>query len=415
MINFSKVMKSLLSEMPNPNPEPTRQNHGVGGSIIEKNALNKMMRSYKPESHQNGQIGFPPGYSNLKPWEKVAPKADLIEKTPESTENRDPTLNNHFSIKSKRGTNDDPFKVQQSPFKRPDTLFEDIGLFNQDDLDRGFGRESSRRFINNGSKTKYEQFLIDKDYGNEEGETRDNVLKQALAMKFGARDHDLLELSEAFGQSYKGGLNSEQMDVLKKANDRSENPFLNIEELAAFPEHRKRLSQHLNANKTNIFNNIVRKNGRHDEREPYRYGDAAMIDEMITWKNDRDRPWGQDGMWRVRDIGDDKLERAMQKLNWFAKDNHLYLSDQKQPNWNQRLLHLSPIDKAASKWNLVTSAGRDAPDNQSMYETEEGKRGWGTVEPGSFKATIGADDEMLNRVLGFPKWSRRMRNGSIMG
>ena len=163
-----------------------------------------------------------------------------------------------YQVKSKM-FNDEPMKVQQS--SNASSLWSKLKVpFGQRAI--GAGMEDS---------------------------IKDNKLAQSLIMKFGSPHGSLGKIAKNF----EGELTPEQMEMLTKPRDENY-PFLSMDEMRDnFGEHNQTLLDHLNDNKLDIFNGLIRQMGGRD-------GDANPIQRFISHYTDE----GVSG--RVNELDDDE-------------------------------------------------------------------------------------------------------------
>jgi hypothetical protein len=384
MINFSKVARQL-EEQPRiiPNPEGfddrqgrfQRNNAGYQGTQAEKDIVNVMSRHVKPNS-QIRQLG------------DGANKADMVEKYRDSNNQEQ---ERGYSIKATKQP-DVPIKVQESKAQ--------LGP-----------RGSFRKLMMPGS----DQNFIKQRSGDElqirNPEERIRFLKgilgsqkrQAAIMAYGT---DLINPQTNGADSLnsmkeyltQGDLNQEQLDLLQRINDRGQkNPFMTPGEMEEFfPDHHRTMLKHLEEKKPDIFNQMIRQ---HDARYPNQnwnsYGDPKGVDRMIHLRGSQ----GEEmlpGKFDIRDISDPKVEEAMQKLDWFQDDNNFYLAEDETDDINSRILDIHPHTSRTDSWTFNPRRPRPG----------------GSAKPGLLKATMGIDEEMLDRVFGESMYSADLeRNG----
>ncbi len=236
---------------------------------------------------------------------------------------------------------------------------------------------------------------------------KDSKLHQAMVMRFGTNmknneggNLDVGSFGEYFKKFTDGNrINDAQMNALQRAFKDKENPFLLAGEMAKnFPEHHKALTEHLDANKLDIFNNMVRRNGYYNPNfidDAYDRVDPSNISRLIH------RHVGEDyDQLNIRDASDEQVKKAVDQMNWYGKGSHTYLAPEKTDDWNKRLLDVMPWDHEASRW----------ANNPSSTEFDQDERNWG-ARPGYMKATMGMDEEFVDQF--FPKiWSGERRKGS---
>ena len=86
----------------------------------------------------------------------------------------------------------------------------------------------------------------------------------------------------------------------------------------------------------------------------------------------------------------------MQKLDWFQDDDNFYLAENETDDINSRILDVHPHTSRTDSWTF--NPRRPQPG--------------GTAKPGLLKATMGIDEEMLDRVFGESMYSADLeRNG----
>ena len=348
---------------------------GDGGRKFEDIVRNHILPEYKPSAN-----------FEAPPRRGMPPKADAVENKGGIPEN-----NSHFSIKLKRNNNA-PFKAHQTEDKKP------LGLFSK---------------FNTGS--------VGQSQGDYAEDIRNDKVKQALIMKFGSHQGNLNEFRNIFAGDNE--LNERQIELLRKFDSKngdedrkSTNQFLTTGEMREhFPEHLKALKDHLNNadNKREIFDKMIRKNGFHKREAPWSKGDVNPVDKLVHHVKESDR--NMSGNVSIRDISNNRVKSVMEKLQWFFPDEgNFYLNDIEEEDFNKRLLDIYPINKESSNW-AVLPGGDDADEprrrrrivNNRVVDAEPPTRGKGIIEPGHFKATMGADEKMLDRF--FPKeWERHM-------
>ena len=219
-------------------------------------------------------------------------------------------------------------------------------------------------------------------------------------MRFGTNHLDgqgnQFSFPDFFEDQMGGRLNDAQRAVFNRVRNDGETPFVKAGELAQnFPRHHQAMMEHLDANKNEIFDRMVRRNGNSAFGEAYDSYDPSNISRMLH------RNVGEDfDEMSIRDVSDEKVKAMIDKMKWHGKGTHTYLAPEKTDDWNQRMLDITPWDYEASKW----------ANNPSSTEFDEPERNWG-ARPGFMKATMGMDDKSMDQH--FPKiWSGERRKGS---
>ncbi len=264
-----------------------------------------------------------------------------------------------YSVKTKMN-NDDPMKVQQSSY--------DSTLWSKLNVPWSKRAQSTESFTD---------------------DIKGNKLAQALVMRFGSKFGSL----DKVGELLKDELSPEQIKILQNFNadnQDSENPFMSNEEMFnAFPEHYDELLGHLNDNKYEIFNNLVRKaGGQNGDNNPIQRFISHISDEGVNGQalgvDSNDNPiYDFSGSLDVHDMSDETVQEAMKKLQWFGTGNRFYMAENETEDINERLLDLWPYDEEGTSWALRPGDGNRQSD----------------VTPGFFKAMMSANPEVLERLF----------------
>ena len=412
MINFSKVARALfgqpLKEEPMvdgefvPAAAPQRQqrretppivrrgggnNVGAGGHNLENQVAQNLLPQIYPDGNFNHVDSVVGGQ------QAASIKTDIFDDAGTGDEQD----NINYSVKMKRD-NDKPVKIHQTGKGRGAA-----GLFSKLAIPYG-----SRPSLQN--KGEFADSL------------RNNPLNQALIMLYGSPHGGMNKMRDLFGAT------GSQRDFLRQFDSNEgdqerikSNPFVTSGELEEnFPQQFQALMDHMNENREGIFNNLVRMSGR---RSNYygNYGyadgsDAAPVSRLITHKlnGSRGARNAMNGTTSIHDISDDAVREAMENMEWRQDGNGLYLADQEltSADGDKKLLDMYPINEENSRW-AVLPQGDDAP-TRGQRGFFDGLRGSGIVEPGHFKATMGTDDEFMDK--NFPKiWSGELDGGNWTG
>ena len=201
-----------------------------------------------------------------------------------------------------------------------------------------------------------------------------------------------------------------QRHFLDMVSAREENPFVGPEEMRLkFEDHFNEFMDHLDDNKPEIFNQLVRQ---HDAMYPssgYEYGDDKPIDRLMHIRSDdhtgRGAPFGRvftdendsrrdPTQIDIRDMSDDAVNEAMNNVNWFHDDGGIYLAPDQTDDINERLLHIDPMTAE----NDSHDTRRGLPRRNLRYEPAQAR-------PGRLRAYMGIDENMLTDVFGKPLFS----------
>ena len=354
MINFSRVARQL------------NEAAGSGGRAFEDQVPRIMQNIY-------------PTGKFIKPRSQKI-KTDLYH----DEETGNPEDNVNYSVKWTRD-NGNPSKVHQVNRNRNRPNDFAPGTFSKFNINSNrFGLENYGKFIN-----------------TLRGDGQDNKLIQAMLMRFGTNHLDgkgnPFSFPDFFEDSVGGRLNDAQRRVFNRVRKDEETPFVKAGELAQnFPRHHQAMMEHLNANKKEIFNRMVRKNGAaFGNKVPYEDFDPSMISRLIH------RHTGDDfDELSVRNIDDSRVDSMINDMRWHGKGTHTYLAPQSTDDWNSRILDITPWDYEASRW----------ANNPSSTEFDEDESNWG-ARPGFMKATMGMDEDLADKY--FPKiWHGERRKGS---
>lgn len=264
-----------------------------------------------------------------------------------------------YSVKTKMN-NDDPMKVQQSSY--------DSTLWSKLNIPWAKRAQSTNTFTD---------------------DIKDNKLAQALVMRFGSKFGSLDKIGELINDE----LNPDQMKILQNFNPdsgKSKNPFMSNEEMFnAFPEHYETLLGHLNDNKYEIFNSLVRQaGGQNGDANPIQRFISHMTDEGVSGSpldvdSNGDPIYNFSGNLDVHDMSDETVQEAMKKLQWFGTGNRFYMAENETDDINERLLDLWPYDEEGTSWALRPGDGNKQND----------------ITPGFFKAMMSANPELLERLF----------------
>ena len=384
MIDFSKIRGQINEEpiqvgadgvrrMVTPRQQQ-QQDDGVGsgGHKLESQVANNLLPQIYPDGnfkHVDSEIGTRAA---------AGIKTDVFQDAGTGDEQD----NTNFSVKMKRA-NDKPVKVHQT------------------------GRGAGSAGLYSKLAVPYGDRPSMNDRGQFAGALRNNPLNQALVMLYGGPYGGLNKMRKLFNPQGSQRDFLRQFDSMHEDGDKeriANNPFLTSKELEDnFPKQYQALMDHLNDNKEGVFNNLVRMSGlRSNYYGDYGYADgsdASPVSRLITHKlNGGNR--SLDGTTTIHDVGDDAVREAMENMEWRHDGGRLYLSDQEltSADGDRKLLDMYPINKENSKW-AVLPQGDDAyrPGHPRAYEN----RAHGVMEPGHMKATMGTDDDFVDKY--FPK------------
>ena len=368
MVDFSKVARQL---------DNLKEALGEGGGIFEKRIAPQILQNMNPD-----------GNFISAPGQKI--KTDIIDE-----KGGNPADNDHYSIKWKRD-NDFGYKTHQTSA--------------QNKIWRG--RDGKSKMSDNlghfkGLFSKFLSRAPGDTPGKYAGDIQQDLVRQALILKFGSHIGSIPQFRNVLAQTKKGGkLSEKQLNFLSNLDNDQErqktNPFLTTEEMDEnFPDQFEALRNHLESNKKEIFDRLVRKNGF--QNGDYSQGDPSPVNKHLSFIKDGASGWN--GTAQVRDISNERVEEAMQKLKWFFKDNKIYLNDSEEEDVARRLLEIHPIDLAGSNWALQPN-GSDA-DSAGVLNGIRESVGKGIIQPGHFKSSMSANKEILDKY--FPvEWQKKI-------
>tara|TARA_R110002012_G_scaffold318670_1_gene537493 strand:- start:94 stop:1305 length:1212 start_codon:yes stop_codon:yes gene_type:complete len=372
MINFSKVARQLEED------RFQRNQAGNQGTQAEEDIVNIMRRHVKPNSNII-HLGTSSGN-----------KTDFYEDNGSLDKNRG------YSVKSTKMP-DVPNKVQQSGnMMGPKGAYRKL-MMPQSGADFIKNRSKSRNNLQINNEAERNKFL---------DVMKSDPVIQSFVMNYGTdfihpgtgKAPNLKSFQRFLTQGDNGGeLNQEQLELLGRINDRGQNnPFMTPGEMEEFfPDHHKSMLNHLGNNKSDIFNQMVRQHEPMFAGSSYDYGDPKPLERMIHLRGTQGGEM-LPGKFDIRDISDPKVEEAMKKLDWFQDDNNFYLAEDETDDINRRILDVHPHTSRTDSWTF--NPKRPQPG--------------GTAKPGLLKATMGIDEEMLDRVFGESMYSADLeRNG----
>ena len=234
---------------------------------------------------------------------------------------------------------------------------------------------------------------------------RDNRAAQAYMMMFGANirgnNNRRVQLSDL--ADYFPNLNERQSDYLRKISRERRDPFASISALRqGFGGHYQDLMNHLNDNKFDIFDKMVRQHEGTDDKPIERMmhmRSRAPYNRIFSDAGSSRPPTKID----IRDMSEDIIREQIEKLHWYGDENRnsLYLAPRETDDWNKRLLNVHPMNADTDSWGATP--GR------------VGRQGF--AKPGALTTLMGIDENMLNDVFGNPLYSAnvssnaRVRNG----
>lgn len=347
MIDFSKVARQLEEAPIEMGDDGVRRVAGSARQRIKQkiDSFNKTgERGRRFESRisslLDSQEGFGEGHKVLS----GNGKTDIIDKEGIG-----------YQVKSKM-FNDEPMKVQQS--SNASSLWSKLKVpFGQRAI--GAGMEDS---------------------------IKDNKLAQSLIMKFGSPHGSLGKIAKNF----EGELTPEQMEMLTKPRDENY-PFLSMDEMRDnFGEHNQTLLDHLNDNKLDIFNGLIRQmGGRDGDANPIQRFISHYTDEGVSGRvnelDDDENPIDNfSGRLDVHDLSDETVRKAMDKLMWFDNGSRYYMAEEETDIDNDKLLDLYPYDEDGVSWTM---------------HSKDGNRMYDGIKPGAFKAMMSANPEVLERLF----------------
>ena len=379
MINFSKVARQLDEEpraLPNPPGFENRQqqqgrfnryNDGGFGTMAEDRAV-EFLKRVKPGSSVE-QLG---DSNNLKTdilMDRGTPKQKGISVKATKDPSVPVKVNSANSQVGSRGS----FTKMMMPGSENQDLFQS----DYNHLNTPAGRDNFLDLVN------------------------ENPAARAYLLSYGLNSRNPnggnFNLSELFDG------NTNQRALLERIGRRNENPFISPEELKEeFPEEFEGFMNHLNDNKGDIFNQMVRQ---HQSRYPsrgYKWGDDNPIDLMmhLTSRARYNRVFTDEGENRaptkidIRDVSDSAMDKAMNNLQWFNDDDNFYMAPEETDDWNKRLLDINPMTARVNRWGAKPGVDRKNLNHQPAI-----------AQPGRQVATMGIDEGMLTDVFGKPLYS----------
>jgi len=373
MIDFSKVRNQLIED------RFDRGQAGYQGTQAEEDIVNVMRRHVKP----NSNIQHLGGSSN---------KTDFYEDRGSVDDNIG------YSVKSTKMP-DVPNKVQQSS-----NMLGPRGAYRKLMMP-----QSEADFIKNRSKKRDNLQIRSPEERNKFLQVmKSNPVIQSFVMAYGSDmlnpdnqnvGPSLSKFRNYFSQGEnENELSQDQLELLQRVRERGiDNPFMKPGEMEEFfPDHHRLLMEHLKGNKGEIFNQMVKQHEPMFSSSNYDFGDPKPLERLIHLRGTKGGGEMLPGSFDIRDVSDDAISDAMEKLDWFQDENNFFLAEDANRDMNSRVLDIHPHTRKTDGWTFNPQRIRPG----------------GSPRPGLLKATMGIDEDMLDRVFGEPMYSADLeRNG----